>query len=537
MERTHPMSARIGAAALGLLACTAPAFAANGASLLDAARNNDVTALRSAVKTAKVNDRQPDGATALAWAVYHENADAADLLLKAGANPDLANDYGIGPLALACENGNGSLVARLLAARANPNLARSGGQTPLMSCAARGSIDGVSALLAAGADPNAVEGRDGQTALMWAAAARQPAIVRALIAAGANVRARSKVHTLPEPFVVERKVNFYNRNYPPTTRFRKSEGGFTPLLFAARQGDVASAEALVAAGADVNERTDEDGTALIVAIASGHEPMALWLLEKGADPNAADGNGITALHYSLHTGLLNLAGMRPAPSDRFGWLRPNLPAVMQALIARGADVHARVKHSWPFVVHDFIGRTSDEAHQVDMTGATPFLLAAASGDAAAMRILAAAGADPKVTNVEGINAVVLAAGLGTELKKGSEQRYLEAAKLAVELGADVNAKHAGDGRTALHAAVVQGWPDMIRFLVGAGVTIDAADMWGQTALTIAMGDPEDVIYRPYPGGNKEDRFRIPKPSPQIEALLLELGHPPFAGKFADKSGR
>lgn len=514
-----------------------PTSAAEESGLLTATRRNDTAAVKAALKKSKVNDRQPDGTTALAWAVYNDNVEATALLLKAGADANLTNDYGVGPLALACENGNSRIVGLLLASRANPNLAQSTGKTPLMLCARKGAVEAVKGLLATGADPNIAEPRDGQTALMWAVAGGHPQVVRALIEHRADIRARSKVRALPEPFVVERKVNFYGRNYPPTTRFRKTAGGFTPLLFAAQRGDIETATLLLGAGADVNDRTEEDGSALVIAIASGHEPLALFLLQKGADPNASDGNGLTALHYSLHAGLQNLAGMRPAPSDRFGWIRPNMPAVMKALLARGADPNARVKHSWPFVANDFIGRTTDEAHQVDMTGATPFLLAAASGDAASMRALVAAGADPKAVNVEGVNAVVLAAGLGTELKKGNEKRYLEAARVAIELGVDVNGKHEQDGRTALHAAVTQGWPDMVRFLVASGVKIDAKDMWGQTALTIAMGDPEDVIYRPYPGGNKEDRFRVPRPSPKMEALLLELGHPPFAGKFADKSGR
>lgn len=531
------VSERVFAACAGLVWLVVPAAAGEPPSLLEAARRNDTASIKAVLKTSKINERQPDGTTALAWAVYNDNREATALLIAAGADPNLTNDYGVGPLTLACENGNSDIVDLLLTARANPNLAPATGQTPLMTCAGRGEVQAVKRLLARGADPDAAEKSDGQTALMWAAAGKHPPVVRALIEHRADVHARSKVRPVPEPFIVERKVNFYNRNYPPTTRFRKTSGGFTPILFAAQQGDVDTTAALLAAGANVNDGTEEDGSALVIAIASGHETLSLFLLEKGADPNAHDGNGITALHYSLHAGLQNLAGMRPAPSDRFGWIRPNMPAVMKALLAKGADPNARVKHSWPFVANDFVGRTSDEAHQVDMTGATPFLLAAASGDAASMRVLLDAGADPKAKNIEGVNAVVLAAGLGTELKKGNEERYLESAKLAVELGVDVNGKHEQDGRTALHAAVVQGWTEMIRFLVASGVKIDAKDMWGQTALTIAMGDPEDVIYRPYPGGNKEDRFRVPRPNPKIEALLLELGHPPFAGKFADKSGR
>jgi ankyrin repeat protein len=514
-----------------------PATGADKPGLVAAVKAKDGAAVRALLKRATVNDAEADGTTALAWAVYQGDAQTAALLLENGADANKANAYGVTPLALACENADAAMVTLLLKGKAAPDRSRLTGETPLMTCINARSVDGALALIAAGADPNLVEKHDNQTALMWAAATKQPQIVRALLARGANVDARSKLVPVPPPFIVERKVNFYGRNFPPTTRFRQTNGGFSALLFAAQQGDIETATALLAAGASIEDATEEDGTALVIAIASGHQDFALWLIDKGANPNAHDGNGITALHYTLHTGLLNLAGMRDAPSDRFGWNRPNLPVVMKALLAHGADPNARVKHCWPFVVNDFIGRTTDETHQVDMTGATAFLLAAASGDAAAMRVLKEAGADVKATNIEGVNAVVLAAGLGTELKKGNEKRYLEAAKVAVEYGVDVNGKHEQDGRTALHAAVVQGWPEMIRFLVASGVKIDAKDMWGQTPLTIAMGDPEDVLYRPYPGGNKEDRFRQPKPQPKIAELLLALGHPPFTGKFRDKSGR
>lgn len=528
---------RLGWPLLVVVMAASAAAAAEKPPLIAAVKARDTAAVRALLKPANVNETEADGTTALAWAAYQGDDATAAVLLKAGADPDKANVYGVTPLSLACENANVPLVTLLIKGGADPNRARLTGETPLMACINAHAAEGALALIAAGADTNTAEKVDGQTPLMWAAATKQPQIVRALLARGANVHARSALKQMPEPFIVERKVNFYGRNFPPTTRFRKSDGGFTPLLFAAQQGDIETATELLAAGANIEDATEEDGTALVLSIASGHEAFALWLLDKGANANVHDGNGITALHYTLHAGLQNLAGMREAPSDKFGWIRPNLPNVMKALLAKGADVNARVKHCWPFVVNDFIGRTTDETHQVDMTGTTPFLLAAASGDAAAMKVLKQAGADVHATNIEGVNAVVLAAGLGTEFKKGNEKRYLEAARIAVEYGVDINGKHIQDGRTALHAAVVQGWTEMIKFLVAAGVKIDAKDMWGQTPLTIALGDPEDVLYRPYPGGNKEDRFRIPKPQPKIAELLLSLGHPPFTGKYKDKSGR
>jgi uncharacterized protein len=406
----------------------------------------------------------------------------------------------------------------------------------LMTCAASGAVDSVKLLLIKGADVNAAENRQGQTALMWAAAARKPRIVMAMIEHRARVNARSKLLPHPEPFIVEPSVSAYKRNYPRTTRFRKTSGGFTPILFAVQQGDIDTVAALLAAGADVNDRTEEEGTALIIAIASGHEKLAAYLLSRGADPRASDANGITALHYALHGGLQNLSGMKPTPSDRVGWLRHNMPELVKLLLEKGADPSARIANSLPFLDDPFIGRTTEDFHQVDMTGATPFLLAAASGDVACMRLLLQNGADPRAVTIEGVNAVALAAGLGTERGKGNQGRYLEAAKLAVELGIDVN-KPKDDGRTALHAAVVQGWMDMVRFLVASGADLTAKDVYGQTALTIAMGDPEDRVYRQLPGGNHDDRFRVPRENPRMTALLLQLGAPPFTGKFADKSAR
>lgn len=530
---------RAAALAAAVLAQGVVAGAATGddaRALMAAAKRGDRAAVSRLLRTVKVNTRAGDGSTALAWATYADDAPLVDQLLRAGADPNLLNDYGVGPLALACGNGNDALVQRLLTAGARPNVPRASGETPLMTCASHGAVGGVRALLNAGADVNAAEASEGQTALMWAAAARQPRIVTTLIELGAKVDARSAVIPYPEPFVVSPSVSAYNRNYPPHVRFRTATGGFTPLLFAAQQGDVSTVEALLARGADVNDRTPEEGSALILAIASGHEALATYLLEHGADPNASDAWGLTPLHYALHGGLQNFAGMQSTPSDRLGWLRTNMPRLVKLLLDKGANPNAAVRHSLPFLDHDFIGRTTEDFPQVDMTGATPFLFAAISGDAESMRLLLDRGADPRVQTVEGVHALMLAAGLGTERGKGSEKRYLEAARIAQSLGLTIN-QAKDDGRTALHAAVVLGWQEMVRFLVKNGASLTAKDTYGQTALTIAMGDPEDRIYRPLRGGNNDDRFRVPRENKRMTALLLELGAPPFTGKYADKSAR
>jgi ankyrin repeat protein len=362
---------------------------------------------------------------------------------------------------------------------------------------------------------------------------------------GADVHARSKVVPTREPFTIPCTPDApclsgkkSGSTYEATVHFPKVTGGFTALMFAAQQGDVESARALLGAGAEVNESAPEDGSALVIATASGHEKLALFLLEQGADPNAKDGYGIAPLHYALHEGLLAVSGYQIMATDRFGWLRPNMPELVKALLAHGADPNARIEKNLPTYDHPFIARSNGNDHpQVDLVGATPLVLAAASGDVGSMRILVEGRADPKLATPENLTPLLAAAGLGTERGIRDEKSALEAAKLAVLLGADVNATKE-DGRTALHAAASLGWNDMIQFLAEKGANLDAKDIYGETPLTIALGDPEGLIYRQLPGGRYDDRFRNPRPGGQKDTaeLLLKLGATPFTGKVRDRSG-
>src|ERR1700687_4661692 len=62
----------------------------------------------------------PDGTTPLHWAVRANDLDSAQSLLRAGANPDAANRYGITPLSLAAENASAPMIQALLQAGAHP---------------------------------------------------------------------------------------------------------------------------------------------------------------------------------------------------------------------------------------------------------------------------------------------------------------------------------------------------------------------------------------------------------------------------------
>ena len=196
---------------------------------MEAVKNRDRMAVRSLIEQrANVNAAQPDGTTALAWAANRDDLETTDLLIRAGAKVNLANEYGVTPLSLACTNRNAAMVERLLNAGADPTAALWTGETPVMVCARTGNAETVKLLLLHRADPNAKETQQGQTALMRAVAQKHPEVVRALIDGGADVRARSK-------------------------------GGFMALHFAGQQGEIASARMLLAAGADVNEKTPMNG--------------------------------------------------------------------------------------------------------------------------------------------------------------------------------------------------------------------------------------------------------------------------------------
>ena len=502
------MSSRINALCSGVAGFLLVVSFARAADvrLPDAAEQRDREAVRVLLEQkADVNERQGDGATALHWAAHWNDRETAELLTQAGANVNAANDNGVTPLLLACVNGSAPMVETLLRAGADPNAAMPTGETPLMKASRTGNPETVKLLLAAGADVNARESRQGQTALMWAAAQRHAGVVRALIAGGADV-----------------KVN--------TNR------GFSALFFAARAGDQESVRALVGAGADVNEAVTGDTrpgvttryqnigaidaakssaagmTPLLIASANGHEELSLYLLDQGADPNAADPNGMTAMHYAIQKGASHIAAVQLDSLDAMAYMfRPNMVKLVEALLARGADPNARISKPMR-LAHSNTPRFS-------MLGATPFLLAAGSYDSSLMRLLVEHGADPKQGTAAKITPMMVAAGLGRyqDFNPGDEPNALEAVKTALELGGDVNAV-GENGYTALHGAAYVGAKSIIQFLVEKGADMQARDNFDQTPLTIAQGliGAKVVDFTKKPFG----------PHPEAADLLVELGAKP-----------
>jgi len=446
-------------------------FAALGDSrVADTAEQGSNDALRALLKQrADVNAPQPDGGTALAWAAFRDNLEMADLLIAAGAKANTANEYGVTPLLLACTNRSAAMVDKLLKAGANPNaMSDWTGETALMRCAATGNLDTVKSLLAHGADITAKDARQGHTPLMWALAQKHTDVALALIQSGADVNAHAK-------------------------------SGFTPLMFAAQQGDMEAARALVGAGAEVNDATNGKGvwegqTALLVASLNGHQQLAIFLLDKGANPNVADENGLTALHFCLMRGLVRFSRVQPRSYTPF-LNRPNMVELLKALLAHGANPNARIKttnagnefykaEASPYRPYEPLAGT------VSPAGATPFLLAAITYDVEMMRLLKDAGADPLLATDDSVTAVMVAATMGrprwTTLNPDESKRSFEAVKLAVELGGDVNASDKVSGLTALHGAAYSGSDSIIQFLVDKGANVNAKDKAGETPLDVAI---------------------------------------------------
>ena len=413
---------------------------------------------------ADVNTSAADGLSPLAWAAHKDDLELADLLIRARANVNAANEYGVTALALACANGSAAMVERLIRAGANANTAqKASGETPLMTAARTGNVAVVRALLSAGAEVNARESRRGQTALMWAASRSHADVVMALLERGADAKGASK-------------------------------SGFTPLMFAARNGHLETARMLLSSGAGINDASPEDGTALVVAAAGGHEELALFLLDKDADPNLADAYGMTPLHFAAQKGTADLSAIEYTNS-----VRPprNLLRLAKALLARGASPNARI-------IKDYASNTrSPYRHTAPMSliDATPLFLAAGAGDAELMRMLLAAGAQADV-KVKGETTLLMAAAgvgrvqdflAGPAGQEDEEAQHLEAARLALQLGAEVNAANA-KGQTALMAAVAVGANSVVRHLVVAGAELNARDRIGMTPWTIAMAMSPLVNY-------------------------------------------
>ena len=399
---------------------------------------------------------------ALLRAAHEDDLAAAQKLLATGADAKAANRYGVTPLALACTNGNAAMARLLLQAGAGANQRLASGETVLMTAARTGNAGVLEALVKAGADVNAKESTRGQTALMWAAAEGHVAAVEALLAAGADAKARIG-------------------------------SGYNALLFAVREGRIGAVQTLLKAGLDVNDTIQPSNSgggrvlgggparaqtsALILAVLNGHYELGALLLDAGANPNAIE-SGWTALHAVNQARKPGVGDNNPSPIGSGALTSLDM---VRKLKEKGADLNARMTKKIA------VGLTA-----LNTTGATAFLLAARAGDAELMRLLASLGADPLIPTVDGATPLIAAAGLGTRSPgedAGTEPEVMEAVRVALELGNDINAVDK-NGETAMHGAAYKNLPGVVALLAAKGAD---PNVWnkpnkqGWTPLRIAEG--------------------------------------------------
>ncbi len=558
--------------------------AAGPSTVIDAAMAGNRDAVRTLLQAgADVNTALGDGMTALHYAATRNDAELAKMLIVAGANLKATTRLGgYTPLLLASRAGNTAVLDTLVAAGADPNSATVNGTTALMFAAASGKADAVKLLLDKGAKLDVKENARGETALMFAAAAGRAEVIRVLTAGGADTAVTTKLVDLAV-FAKEEQERFAqflqqqgqgsrgsqssqgsqgsagsqgSQGSAPTAQGGRGgrgrqggvagvdrqysytelvgfQGGLTAIHMAARQGSIDAVQALLDAGADINQRSTADRiTPIVIATVNGHFDLARRLLDRGADPNLAEDNGVTPLYAAINCQWAPRAGY-PQPRA-YEQQKTTYLDLMNALLDKGANPNARLRRKVWYSGYDF------DLSGVDEIGATAFWRAAYASDIEAMKLLVARGADPQIPSMKGagrprtgdaqrdvedvsktppvpiggpgVPAVVAAAGSGYgEGFAANSHRYAPSGMLAAvkylieELHADVNA-HDHEGNTALHNAAARGDVEMIKYLVAKGADVKAINREGKTTADMANGPVQRI-----------------QPWPEALALLESLG--------------
>ncbi|MBI1872942.1 MAG: ankyrin repeat domain-containing protein [Acidobacteria bacterium] len=500
------------------------------------------------------------GYTPLLLASKSSSAAMIETLVAAGADPNATTTNGTTPLMLAAASGKVDAVKALLGRGANVNAAENAkGETALTFAAAYGRADVIRALASHGADLKTTTkvldlaqfareelerfaqqggggggraGRGGQPEPQQGAqpAAGQPAEAsRQPGQRGAAAPAPTEPQGAPAPGRGGRgggrggpQVPGVDRRltYPEQVGYH---GGLAPLHIAARQGSTDAVQALVDAGADINQRSAGDKiTPIIIATINGHFDLAKLLLDKGADPNLIEDNGVTALYGAINCQWAPKA-LYPQPRA-YEQQQTTYLDLMKALLEKGVNPNARVTKKVWYSGYNF------DLSGVDEAGATAFWRAAYAADVDAMKLLVAYGADPNIwtmrtpgrpragdqereardvsglppvpVGAQGVPPLLAAAGVGYgEGFAANSHRFapggqLAAVKYLVDgLHVDVNARD-HEGNSALHHAAARGDNDMIVYLVSKGADVMAVSREGRTTVDMANGPVQRI--QPFP---------------------------------------
>jgi ankyrin repeat protein len=403
-----------------------------------------------------VNHRYPDGSTPLQWAVHKGDVAEVKRLLAAGADVSVANRYGATAMGLAAEVGDDEILKLLLQAGADADSPNPDGQTALLAVARTGNVEAARLLLEFGATVDAREKWGGQTPLMWASARRHPEMMRFLISKGADVNARGTVRD-------------YQRHVTAEGRPKNLDsGGFTPLLYAARENCLACVKVLLDHRADI-DLPDPDGvTPLHVAIMNANWDLARELILAGADVNQWDIFGQGPLFTAV--GVRNQINGGRASIDPLN--TTDGLTIVSTLLERGANPDMQV-----------FFRPANVRGSTTTRGSTPLIRAATNADLEVVNLLLKYGADPNLQMADRQTAIhAVLAG------RASERQALDVIRVLHKAGANVNVTalihHIEEvrGGTPLHYAVRKRYKDVIKELASYGIDMNATDQDGLTAL-------------------------------------------------------
>jgi uncharacterized protein len=404
--------------------------------LPDLAEKQQWNELREAVQKSgrtrdEIDEAQPDGMTALHWAVFHRHALSIELLLDNAADSNAKNRYGVRPLMIACRAGDEDAVESLIQADADVNAAGSSGETPLMLAARHGNSSVIELLLDADAKTDAAD-RAGQTAVMWAAAAGNVEALQSLIDHGAD----------------------YQQSLP---------SGFNAFFFAVRQGHIKVVETLIDAGVDVNEPMQvkksagrhalaANTSALVLAVENGHFELALNLVDRGADPNDQR-TGFAPLHIISWVRKPDRGEDTEPPVRGSG--KVTSAEFVRQLVAAGADVNLPIEN----------GKAKGKA-KLNSDKATPMHYAAKTADTRLLKLLVELGGDIHATNADGVTPLLAVCGVGVtavDEEAGTEVEVLEALSYLIDQGAEIDTV-SKKGDTAMHGAAMRAFPRVIAYL-------------------------------------------------------------------------